>query len=73
MGLLRVRDLQVRKPGCFPKPLPGQVLKLMAWLLFNEVEDGQVALPGYFWNNRRVAEDTSAMGRGVGLPTTLIR
>lgn len=43
----------------------------MAWLLFNEAEDGQV-VPGYFWNNIRVAEDTSAVGRGAGLPTTLI-
>lgn len=44
----------------------------MAWMLFNEAEGGQVALPGYFWNNRRVAEDMSAVGRGAGLPTTMI-
>lgn len=70
MGLVRVRDPQVRKPGCFPKPLPGQVAKTDGLAVFNEAEGGQVALPGYFWNNRRVAEDTSAVGREDGWAET---
>lgn len=49
MGLITVRDRQVGKSGCFPKPSSsGQA----------EAEEGQVALLGYFWNNWSVFEGT---------------
>lgn len=53
-----------------PKALTRSSSKTNGLAVFNEAEGGQVALPGYFWNNRRVAEDTSAVGREDGWAET---